>query len=76
MFVEVHTDWVSGLAWSPDGKTLASCSRDKTVRIWNVQTGQLLHNLKGHTGPVWALAWSPVKASPSPNQQMASHRVM
>ncbi|WP_414624642.1 WD40 repeat domain-containing protein [Calothrix sp. CCY 0018] len=32
-----HTDWVYSVAISPDGKTLVSCSRDKTVKIWGLK---------------------------------------
>ena len=37
-----HGNWVQALAYSPDGTRLASGSRDKTVRIWNSENGQLL----------------------------------
>jgi WD40 repeat protein len=36
-----------------------SCSFDRTVRVWNVETGQEVRQLKGHAGEVWALALSP-----------------
>src|SRR5262249_18653372 len=54
-----HTDIVYGVAYSPDGKRLASASNDKTVKVWDVQTGQQTLTLKGHTVPVWTVAFSP-----------------
>ena len=54
-----HTDKISRIAWSPDGKKLASPSYDGTIRIWDVQTGQLIHTLEGHSNGVMAVAWSP-----------------
>ena len=46
------------IAWSPDGTQLASGSDDKTVRVWNVQTGTEDKQLEGHTGWVNSVAWS------------------
>jgi WD40 repeat protein len=39
-----HSEWIRSLAFSADGQILVSGSNDKTTRIWDVQTGQLLHN--------------------------------
>ena len=50
---------VMGVAFSPDGKRLASASWDKTVKLWDAADGQELLTLKGHTGDVTGVAFSP-----------------
>ena len=48
------------MAFSPDGKTLASGSNDGTVRLWDVATGRPIGEpLTGHTGLVYSVAFSP-----------------
>ncbi len=55
-----HTGPVNSVAFSPDGKTLASASFDDTIRLWDVATHrQLGAPLTGHTGPVYSVAFSP-----------------
>ena len=54
-----HTSGVSGVAFSPDGRLLASGSGDKTVRLWDPTTGQTLRTLSGHTDLVISVAFSP-----------------
>jgi WD40 repeat protein len=53
-----HRDWVFTLAYSPDGRYLASGSRDTTVRLWDAKTGALRHELKGHGNEVSCVAFS------------------
>jgi WD40 repeat protein len=54
-----HTGSVMSVAFSPDGRTLASGCRDDTVRLWDVATGKLMETLTGHTGDVYCVAFSP-----------------
>jgi WD40 repeat protein len=53
-----HRLKVTGLAFSPDGKSLASGSDDTTIRLWSVPSGRPLGQLLGHTDMVIALAFS------------------
>src|SRR5436305_5419890 len=53
-----HTGWVGAVAFSPDGKTLATASADKTVKLWDVDTGQVKATLTGHTDCVCAVAFA------------------
>ena len=55
-----HEGLVSALAFSPDGKTLASGAfYEKTVKLWNVATGRPLRTLTGHDGDINCIAFSP-----------------
>jgi WD40 repeat protein len=49
-----HTDSVISVAFSADGKLVATGSMDATVRVWRVQTGQLVHVLEG---PAAEIEW-------------------
>ncbi|WP_437916835.1 pentapeptide repeat-containing protein [Sorangium sp. So ce302] len=54
-----HSDWVTSIAFSADGDTLASGSDDCTVRLWDVSTGNVLCVLKGHSRHVNSVTFSP-----------------
>jgi hypothetical protein len=58
--LEGHQGWITNLAWSPDNTDrLASASADRTVRIWDVTTGETVRTLAGHEGIVVAVSWAP-----------------
>src|SRR5262249_13986969 len=54
-----HTDIVESVAFSPDGKFLASSSADKSVRLWNPADGKEVKNLGAHKESVYCVAFSP-----------------
>jgi WD40 repeat protein/transcriptional regulator with XRE-family HTH domain len=54
-----HDAIVFGAAYSPDGKYVATSSQDGVAKIWDAETGNLLHELKGHTANIGMLAYSP-----------------
>jgi WD40 repeat protein len=54
-----HTNKVSAVAYSPDGRRLATASSDQTVKMWDPTTGQPVFTLTGHDGIVTAVAFSP-----------------
>jgi hypothetical protein len=57
-----HLDYVTSLAWSPNGRWIASGAGDGTVQVWDAATGELTCTYLGHTAPVHAVAWSPDSA--------------
>ncbi len=53
-----HKDWVTSVAFSPDGKTVVSGSEDKTIRIWSIESGMNVRTLRGHEAGVSAVTFS------------------
>jgi WD40 repeat protein len=54
-----HRDAVFGVAFSPDGRLLATASNDKTARLWDPATGEHRRTLTGHDDKVYGVAFSP-----------------
>jgi WD40 repeat protein len=58
-----HTGYIGRIAWSPDGRMLASPSEDKTIRLWDAGTGECLRALTGHTDTVTSVAFNPTSGT-------------
>ena len=55
----MHENEVKDVAISPDGKFIASCSDDFSIKIWNAENGNLIRTLNGHIEEVWDVDYSP-----------------
>jgi hypothetical protein len=53
-----HAGRVTSVADCPDGRTLCCASADRTLRVWDVKTGQERATLQGHASAVWSVAFS------------------
>ncbi|CAK8994058.1 Uncharacterized WD repeat-containing protein alr2800 [Durusdinium trenchii] len=54
-----HRDMIYDAEMSPTGETIATCSYDRQIHVWDAQEGTLLRTISGHNGAVYDLAYSP-----------------
>jgi len=59
LIVTGRSGYVDSVAWSPDGKRLATGSQDKSAKVWDATTGEPVFTLSGHSGIVLSVPWSP-----------------
>ncbi len=57
--IDAHQGWIRALTISPDNSTVATCGNDMLVKLWNVEDGTLIRELKGHQSHVYNVAFSP-----------------
>jgi WD40 repeat protein len=57
--LEGHRGFVDGVAVTPDGRRAVSASWDKTLKVWDLETGRTLRTLEGHTAHVYGVAVTP-----------------
>jgi len=55
--IKKHTDWVTALAFSPNGEMLATADRNGGITVWDADNAQELFTTVGHKGAVTALSW-------------------
>ncbi len=57
--LEGHTDIIDRIKFSSDGRTLATGSRDGTIRLWDIKASRHLHTLEGHESSIRSIEFSP-----------------
>ncbi|ETO17126.1 WD-40 repeat protein, partial [Reticulomyxa filosa] len=57
-YLKGHSDKVFSVQFSPDGNRIASCSSDKTIRVWDVSSGKQIQCLEGHSSSVTSVQFS------------------
>ncbi len=50
---------IFAVSWESLGSRIVSCSFDGSVQVWDAFTGEIVHDYREHTGPVYATTWSP-----------------
>ena len=55
-----HSSWIYAIAYSPNGRLLASASTDSSIRLWDPQSGMAIGTLRGHDSGIVSMAFSPI----------------
>ncbi|VDN32385.1 unnamed protein product [Dibothriocephalus latus] len=50
---------VNAIKWDPNGHLLASCSDDRTLKVWDMDHDHCIHDLQGHAKEIYTIKWSP-----------------
>lgn len=53
-----HQALINEVLFSPDGRMIASASFDKSIKLWDGNTGKFIASLRGHVNSVYQIAWS------------------
>ena len=64
---------VNAIKWDPSGRLLASCSDDKTAKVWSVSSSDSkpVHDFRDHEREIYTIKWSPTgPGSPNPNMPL------
>lgn len=66
-----HQNEVNAIKWDPNGELLASCSDDRTLKVWDMNSDQCIHDLQGHAKEIYTIKWSPTGPGTAyPNAQL------
>jgi WD40 repeat protein len=57
--LDAHDDIIHSIALDPTGHFFATASRDTSVKLWNMNNGELVHSLEWHERPVLSVAFNP-----------------
>ena len=66
---------VNAIKWDPQGKFLASCSDDMTLKVWSMNRDSCVHDLQAHSKEIYTIKWSstgPGTNNPNANLVLAS----
>ncbi|KAG0076868.1 hypothetical protein BGZ90_008076 [Linnemannia elongata] len=69
---EGHRDEVNAIRWDPLGELLASCSDDKTAKVWSLAQDECLFDLTAHTDAVYDMTWAPRESSSKDPRMLAT----